>query len=73
VVNRHYQSGELNDVSVVIKDVELMMMLKVAKSGYGSINEILKTRTDLVIKAYQLEVFSGEYESELFERMKQKE
>jgi len=71
VVKRHYESGEIGNVSVEVKDVELLMLLKLAKSGYGSIKELLQTPTDLVIKAYQFEIFCGEYESELVERMKQ--
>ena len=71
MVRRHYVSGEVGNVSVQIDDVNLMMLLKLAKSGYGSINELLQTRSDLVVKAYQFEVFCGEYESEMLERMKQ--
>ena len=71
MVHRHYVSGEVGNVSVEVKDVELMMLLKLAKSGYGSIDELMHTPTDLVVKAYQFEVFCGEYESEMLERMKQ--
>ena len=54
MVRRHYVSGEVGNVSVQIDDVNLMMLLKLAKSGYGSINELLQTRSDLVVKAYQV-------------------
>ena len=71
MVHRHYLNGEIGNVSVDVKDVHLLMLLKLAKSGYGSINELLQTRSDLVIRAYQFEVFCGDYESEMLERMKQ--
>ena len=47
-----------------------MMLFKLAKSGYGSLNSLLHTRTDLVVGAYQFEVFTSEYESEMVERFK---
>ncbi len=47
-----------------------MIICRLSKAGYGSLNSLLHTRTDLVMDAYHFEIFSGEFESEMVERFK---
>ena len=41
--------------------------MKLAKNGYGTVEQILEMPIDLVLKIYHYEKFLGEYENEIYE------
>lgn len=46
---------------------DTMIALRLAQEGFGSIQAILDTPTDLVLSAYEYSVFLAEYEETMIE------